>query len=140
MIFLSGKDIIHLQKHTTMKRIKVRFNLGHGPNYMKWKVEYPDGRISYHSPSHVQLIMEGCQLKNRRKEAQKIFDGSNKTVCAWVLCEEIEIRSSKFIADRQEKRVRYNPRVTPNWMYKDEIADGKTFERLYSVNSGLYVF
>ena len=123
-----------------MKRIKVRFNLGQGPNYMKWKVEYPDGRTEYHHPTDIQLIMEGCQLKNYRKTAQKIFAGANKTVCAWVLCESLEIRTERFIKDRQEKRVRYNPRVTPNWMYKDEIADGKTFERLYSVDYGLYVF
>jgi len=123
-----------------MKRIKVRFNLGQGKNYMKWKVEYPDGRTEYHHPTGIQLIMDGCQLKNYRKTAQKIFAGANKTVCAWVLCESIEIRDSKFLPDRQEKRVRYNPRVTPNWMYKDQIADGKTFERLYSVDFGLYVF
>jgi hypothetical protein len=123
-----------------MKRIKVRFNLGRGANYMKWKVEYPDGRIEYHRPSDVQLIMEVCQLKNQRTTAQKIFKGASKTVCAWVLCEEIELRTKRFIKDNQEKRVRYNPRVTPNWMYKNELADGKTFERLYSVDSGLYVF
>jgi hypothetical protein len=107
---------------------------------MKWKVEYPDGRTEYHHPTGIQLIMEGCQLKNYRKTAQKIFAGANKTVCAWVLCESLEIRTERFIKDKQEKRVRYNPRVTPNWMYKDVIADGKTFERLYSVDYGLYVF
>jgi hypothetical protein len=123
-----------------MKRIKVRFNLGRGANYMKWKVEYPDGRKEYHRPSDVQLIMEGCQLKNQRATAQKIFNGATKTVCAWVLCEEIELRTKRFIKDNQEKRVRYNPRVTPNWMYKDQLSDGKTFERIYSVDSGLYVF
>ena len=129
-----------MDKQTTMKRIKVRFNLGKGKNYMKWKVEYPNGRVEYYHPTTYQLIMEVCQLKNHKATAQKIFNGANKTVCAWVLCDDIEIRESKFIKDRQEKRVRYNPRVLPNWMYKDEVADGKSFERLYTVDYGLYVF
>ena len=30
-----------------MKRTKIRFNLGRGQNYMKWKVEYPDGNSLY---------------------------------------------------------------------------------------------
>jgi len=32
------------------KSIKVRFNLGKGVNYMKWKIEYPDGRVLYSDP------------------------------------------------------------------------------------------
>jgi len=132
--------VIVITKINMSKKIKVRFNLGRGENYMKWKVEYPDGRTEYYYPTGIQLIMEGCQLKNRRNTAQKIFDGASKTVCAWVLCESLEIRDSRFLPDRQEKRVRYNPKVTPNWTYKDQIADGKTFERIYSVDFGLYVF
>ena len=30
-----------------MARIKVRFNLGRGANFMKWKVQYPNGEVQY---------------------------------------------------------------------------------------------
>ena len=63
------------------KRIKVRFNLGRGPNYLKWKVSYPNGEVMYYYPTGVQLTMKGCTLKNSKSTAQKIFRGeSNKTV------------------------------------------------------------
>ena len=58
---------------------------------MKWKISYPDGNIEYHIPTDVQLIMKKCELKNNRNVASKIFNGANKEVCAWILCEEIEI-------------------------------------------------
>jgi lipopolysaccharide biosynthesis glycosyltransferase len=61
-----------------MKSIKIRFNLGKGKNFMKWKVQYTDGTIEYHSPADVQLLMHDCTLKNHKKTAQKIFDGAKK--------------------------------------------------------------
>ena len=73
------------------KKIKVRFNLGRGENYMKWKVEYPNGWSKYFAPTENQLILKGCQLKNSRTTAMKILNGQHKVVCAWVLCDEIEI-------------------------------------------------
>ena len=68
-----------------MKLIKVRFNLGAGKNFMKWKIERPDGIISYHSPKEVQLVMAGCVLKNQKTTALKIFKGANKTLCSWII-------------------------------------------------------
>lgn len=40
-----------------MKRIKVRFNLGRGVNYMKWKIQYPD-KIKYYDPEKYHLILK----------------------------------------------------------------------------------
>ena len=124
-----------------MKSIKVRFNLGRGQNYMKWKVKYTDGSVEYHSPSEVQLLMHDCILKNHKNTAQKIYDGANKTVCAWVLCKSLAIKKNDFIkADTIGERVRYNPRVTPHWMLNDENVDGRALEKLFSVDFGLYTF
>jgi len=61
-----------------VKSIKIRFNLGRGKNFMKWKIQYPNGEIEYHNPTDVQLLMHDCTLKNRKKTAQKIFDGAKK--------------------------------------------------------------
>ena len=122
-----------------MKRIKVRFNLGRGKNFMKWKVQYPNGVIEYYSPSEAQLVMTRCQLKNHKKTAQKIFEGANKTVCAWVLCEEIDIRKETFIQfDVNCDRIRYNPRVQPNWLLNGEIVDSQRVDMIGSVDYGIY--
>ena len=105
---------------------------------MKWKIEYPDGEVKYLHPTDVQLNMHDCILKNYKTTAQKIFDGTNKTVCAWVLCKEIKIRTENFQSETQNK-IRYNPRVQPNWIYDGEIVDGKKFDNIISVDYGLYI-
>jgi len=126
-----------------MKRIKVRFNLSRGKNYMKWKIEYPSGEVEYCSPTDTQLIMKTCQLKNNRKTAEKIFNGEHKTVCAWILCEDIEVRLDKFVAydnNPSNLRLRYNPKIEPNWIYnKMTNADGFKFTKIGTVDYRLYV-
>ena len=72
-----------------MKSFKVRFNLGRGKNFMKWKVQYPDGKIEYHLPSEVQLLMHECILKNQKKTAQKIFDGDIVAYRVACTCEAV---------------------------------------------------
>jgi hypothetical protein len=129
-----------------MARIKVRFNLGRGANYMKWKVQYPNGLVEYHNPSETQLILKGCQLRNHKGIAKKIFDGANKTVCAWVLCNEIEIiklTTTNYLKtflkfDLMFDRIKYNPRVKPNWLLNDNIVDNEFINSIGSVDSGLY--
>ena len=122
-----------------MARIKVRFNLGRGANFMKWKVQYPNREVQYYAPSEVQLVMKGCQLRNHKGVAKKIFDGGNKTVCAWVLCDDIEISTRKFLQlDTYCQRIKYNPRVQPNWLLNGEVVDNQKYEQIGSVDFGLY--
>ncbi len=122
-----------------MKSFKIRFNLGRGKNYMKWKIQHPDGTIEYHSPTDIQLLMHDCILKNHKKTAQKIYDGGEKVVCAWVLCKSLAIKKEAFIqADAHGERIRYNPRVTPHWILDGENVDGMSVNKLVSVDFGLY--
>jgi hypothetical protein len=126
-----------------MKSIKVRFNLSRGKNYMKWKVEYPDNKKEYLDPSEVQLIMTGCFVKNHKKTAEKIYSGEHKTVCAWVLCENITV-SKPHMYDKETKiPLRYNPRVTPNWIYDGNLGpvnvDGCPFREIISDGKNLFV-
>ena len=122
-----------------MKSTKVRFNLARGKNYMKWKVEYPDKTVEYHDPKEVQLLMVNCKLKNYKNVAEKIYKGANKEVCAWVLCEDLFVHQGMVLKDEGGyDRVRYNPREIPHWIYKDEMADGVSFQNLISIGFGLY--
>ena len=120
------------------KSIKVRFNLGKGQNFMKWKVQYPDGQSLYFSPSEFQLVMHDCTFKNHKSTAKKIFDGGEKVVCAWVLCKEISIYGQQVIKD-ESTRVRYNPRVQPNWLLDGEVMDNKTASKLHTIDYGVYI-
>ena len=120
-----------------MKKTKVRFNLGRGKNYMKWKVESPEG-VAYYSPTDVQLIMHNCQLKNNRKTAEKIFNGMNKDVCAWILCDSITIKSEGFEKVWFKDKLNYNPRKNPYWVFNGFEADNDKFKKIVSVDYGLY--
>jgi hypothetical protein len=122
-----------------MARIKVRFNLSRGKNFMKWKVVFPDGTIEYLSPDEVSLIMMKCKLSNNAKQAEKIFQGESKTVCAWVLCEEIRITGVPQKNLIETYRLRYNPKVKPCWDYREVNVDGKEFSCIESRGNRLYV-
>ena len=122
-----------------MANIKVRFNLSRGKNYMKWKIAYPDGNIEYLDPNKVDLLMKKCKLRNSQKTAQKIFDGENKTVCAWILCDDVVISENLKEPLEENGRLRYNPRLKPNWDFRDVNVDGKQFNVIESRGSKLYI-
>lgn len=124
-----------------MKKIKVRFNLGRGANFMKWKIHYTNGTSEYHSPDEVQLTLSQCTLKNHKTIANKIFKEANKSVCAWVLCDDIEIKKISFKQEDISKmtELKYNPRITPNWIIENIIADEMNIEELTSIGRKLYI-
>lgn len=119
---------------------KIRFNLGRGVNYMKWKVEYPDKRVEYLDPEKVQLIMYNCTLKNNRKVAQRILDGEiTKMVCAYILCERLEILTENFL-EESNISVRYNPKVFPYWTVGGSPSDStEIYGMIFSVGNKLFL-
>ena len=127
----------------TNKRYKVRFNLGRGENYMKWKVVDPKGVTSYYFPTGVQLRMTGCTLKNNKAAAKRIYRGeSNKVVCAWVLCEKLDLVTEEFVQP-VTNRLKFNPRTAPNWQLEqgEHIlnADDEYFNEITTVDYRLYI-
>ena len=129
-----------------MKRIKVRFNLSRGKYYMMWKIQYPSGAVEYCNPQTSQLILKGCTLKNNRKTAEKIYNGEHKTVCAWILCEDIQVKynvTEWFGNDPNNIRLSYNPRVNPFWVLGKPIpaapADGFKFTEIGTAGKQLFV-
>jgi hypothetical protein len=122
-----------------MKRIKVRFSLQRGENYMKWRVIGSDGIVTYYNPCDVQLIMRECTLRNNKKMATKIFNGeSTKVVCAWILCNDLEIRHSDFVKESDFK-IKFNPKVAPNWTFLGEDIDDRDVSYIVSVDYKLCI-
>ena len=75
-----------------MKRYKVRFHLARGDNYMKWQVtDSQKDTKSYFDPNLKSIVMRDCILGNHPKTAMRIHNGENKTVCAWVACDDLAV-------------------------------------------------
>lgn len=110
----------------------IRFNLGRGVNYLKWKVTNPNGDVSYYDPNDYQFEMGGCMLKNRKKTSTKIYEGSNKEVCSFIYCDDLIIHKEKLILGKSE-HIRFNPRVKPFWFNeRGEDVDGCFFDVLFT--------
>ena len=96
---------------------KVRFHLGRGKNYQMWQVtNKATKRKKYYDPSETTLLLRGCVLGNRPGVARKIFEGENKTVCAWVDCEFVDA-VPRTIEDNISAltQYKYNPKKNPHW-------------------------
>jgi len=90
---------------------KVRFNLSAGENFMKWQVKCGHV-VNYYDPSDVCIVMTGCKLRNNPHTAQKIHAGENKSVCAWIECDQVEIVDN---TKQSGFPICYNPRKLPYW-------------------------
>ena len=109
---------------------------------MKWKCVFPDGTIEYLSPDEVSLIMMKCKLSNNAKQAEKIFQGESKTVCAWVRCKTYAVNTGEPLSVRLGSFLNYNPRHRPFWTGEkhgtDISIDGETFEDIVSSGKSLF--
>ena len=127
----------------------VRFNLGRGDNFRKWQIKSYNSRGKmlgqiHLDPNEHMLTMINATLHNKRKVAEKIFAGSNKSVCAWVRCDKMYF-TKRMLDETPEYwkllnkfAVRYNPRVNPFWEFKGHDVDGQTFDKLYSTKNLIY--
>jgi hypothetical protein len=94
---------------------KVRFHLGKGEHYMHWQiVDKESDLVMYYNPEEQGLLLHNCTLKNHMGTAEKIFRGANKSVCAWVLCEDYEL-THQYHSSQSAHQLYYNPRELPFW-------------------------
>ncbi len=94
---------------------RVRFHLANGPNKYRWQVRTGDD-VSYYDPEDVILEMKNAVLRNQRGTAERILNGENKTVCAWVECDRVvAIPKGEDAAPRPESLCQYNPKRRANW-------------------------
>ena len=123
--------------------LRVRFNLSKGKNFMKWKVYNPRYRNDiphYVDPKKSQIRMINCKLRNQPGTAEKIFAGADKTVCAWIDCEWVQIGHGVAEPYKIVRELRYNPRVNPFWTASDEEGNFDGYETPLIVAKGRSLF
>lgn len=107
-------------------KYKIRFHLAHGENFQKWQVK-KDKEVVYYDPDQFTLVMKNCKLKNHRTVAVQIHEGSHKTVCAWIECDELEIIPAQEFDGTQ---ICYNPKIAPHWRQNSEDIDNRVYKLL----------
>lgn len=112
--------------------IRVRFHLAKGKNFKKWQVKYPDGAVKFFTPEEVTIYMHGCKLRNQKGTAEKIFGGADKTVCAWIDCESIDIVMVPIKNGINCTEYSYNPRVKPYWVCDGDDVDMTEHDELFT--------
>ena len=131
-----------------MKKYTVRFHLGAGENYMHWRVKNNEtGEVNFYDPAVKRLVLTSCKLRNSPSGAQKIKDGADKSVVAWVDAHKVvpfELETSSGYKEDLEyyTHVRYNPRVVPYWHHEgdEETNIDNSYKTIMTtVGSKLYV-
>lgn len=121
---------------TANAKFTLRFNLGAGKNFQKWKLVYPSGIVKYFVPNEVSLVLSGCKLRNSPATSKKIFDGADKTVCAWIEADTAVVL--KKVAVVVGVPILFNPRICPNWQVAGESSDNARFKTIMTTGSKLY--
>lgn len=122
-----------------MKRnFKIRFHLGQGENYMKWRVEdVTTKNVWFFETSEFEAVIINGKLYNQKSAANKINQGSNKTVCAWIMAEDVVLYPTDNLWMRGQ--VAYNPRVMPHWIDNNgNNVDKQEFAEMHIVERKIF--
>jgi len=116
------------------RKFKIRFHLGQGENYMKWRIEDTDTKtVSFFEPTNFRATIYDGKLYNQKSAAKKINDGANKTVCAWIMAKDFKLSLDDDGIYKDE--IKYNPRTIPNWVNSSgENIDKKEYKIMYILN------
>lgn len=118
----------------------LRFNLGRGDNYKKWKITTTDKSTIYLEPNDVTLQLVNCKMYNNKTQSTKIYEGGHKRVCSWVECDNI-ISIEKLDESKLGEQLFYNPKLQPYWV--DEWGndlDGIRFQYLITKENKVYIY
>lgn len=125
-----------------MKRYRVRFHLARGDNYMKWQVfDRESNTKDYFDPDFKSILMKNCELGNQPATAKKIYNGDNKTVCAWISCDSYQVvDNDRFKMDtRALTHYKYNPKKNPHWFTDThDNRDGLKFDTMITQDRAVY--
>lgn len=116
---------------------KIRFNLGRGDNYKKWQIRTSSGEVIYINPKTTIIKLIKVKLINNKTSAEKIYNGSNKFVCAWIEFENYEIL--EVFDGPLTKPLTYNPRIESNWFDCDgNDIDNMEYDTLITLDNKVY--
>jgi len=119
---------------------KVRFHLARGANFMKWQVTDPEGNRNYFEPTNGSLALFGCTLRVHPSAARKIHGGANKSVCAWIECEHLQVSSRIVPMTIFDTRISFNPKKSPHWLSDDgNKKDGDFIPLIVTNDRDLFV-
>ena len=119
---------------------KVRFHLARGANFMKWQLTDPNGDKQYFNPENKLIAMFGCRLRVQPSTAQKIHDGANKSVCAWIECEHTQVVDKPIPMTIFDTRISFNPKRSVHWMTEEgEIKDGEFMPLIVTNERELFI-
>ena len=114
----------------------LRFHMGAGANYLKWKLTDPSGRSVFKSPDEVTMVLTNCRLRNAPSTAAKIYQGGNKSVCAWIEADLVVVIPK--VALQIGVPLLYNPRVCPFWQVEGANGDNERFKTVMTSGRRLY--
>ena len=113
---------------------------------MKWQLKYlgteygGDDVVSYLDPDEGTLAMFGCRLRVQPSKAQEIHDGANKSVCAWIECEHLQVSSRIVPMTIFDTRISFNPKKSPHWLSDDgNKKDGDFIPLIVTNDRDLFV-
>ena len=125
-----------------MKRYRVRFHLARGDNYMKWQVfDKQNNTKDYFDPNSKSLFMRSCELGNHPTTAKKIYNGDNKTVCAWISCDDYQVwDNERFTLNAGAMtHYKYNPKKNPHWFTDThDNRDGLKLDTMITQSRAVY--
>jgi hypothetical protein len=139
----TGHSIVHFRhkgffEMSKARPFKLRFNLSPGPHFMHWVIVYENTK-TFVKPDVCTIAMSDCVLKNQPATAQKIFDGADKSVCAWIECKHLAIYDPMSGCD-DDKCVGYNPRIAPYWRDSTNTnIDNAHYDSIVSIGRSLQV-
>ena len=87
------------------------------------------------------LFMKNCELGNHPTTAKKIYDGQNKTVCAWVSCDDVQIWDNDIVKldTSGMTHYKYNPKKNPHWFTDThKNRDGMKFSTMITKQRAVY--
>lgn len=96
---------------------RLRYHLAKGENYQKWQLKNMETKaVDYFDSNNFYVVLNNAKLKNQKSTAKKIYEGMNKTVCAWIEFDSYILCKNKYpINISKMKKLYYNPKDLPFW-------------------------
>ena len=109
---------------------------------MKWQVFDREANTKdYFDPNSMSLFMKNCELGNHPATAKKIYKGDNKTVCAWISCDDYQAWDNERFTLNADAMThyKYNPRKNPHWFTDTHNnRDGLRLDTMITQNRAVY--